>query len=128
MGVPVQPETKQQSVVWVFPDENPPVKFRRNKSSLKQMIAHVLAKYGHVATKLLVVRRRLRLTGMLTTVCLKSSRHGTNSIPDQAYAVFYSIMISVAHTQQLKILDFPAASDVQLVTHPPHAPDIALCD
>ena len=25
------PETKQQSAVWVFPDENPPVKFNRNK-------------------------------------------------------------------------------------------------
>ena len=27
------PETKQQSVVWVFPDENPPVKFKRNRSA-----------------------------------------------------------------------------------------------
>ena len=27
------PETKQQSVVWVFPNENPPVKFKRNRSA-----------------------------------------------------------------------------------------------
>ena len=33
------PETKQQSAVWVFPDENPPVKFKRNRSASKQMIA-----------------------------------------------------------------------------------------
>ena len=26
------PEMKQQSAVWVFSDENPPVKFKRNKS------------------------------------------------------------------------------------------------
>ena len=29
------PETKQQSAVWVFPDENPPVKFKRNRSASK---------------------------------------------------------------------------------------------
>ena len=34
------PETKQQSAVWVFPDENPPVKFKRNRSASKQIIAY----------------------------------------------------------------------------------------
>ena len=33
------PETKQQSAVWVFPDENPPVKLKRNSRASKQMIA-----------------------------------------------------------------------------------------
>ena len=42
------PETKQQSAVWVFPDKNPPVK--RNRSTSKQMIACFFAKFGHVAT------------------------------------------------------------------------------
>ena len=44
------PETKQQLVVWVFPDQNPPVKFKRNISASKQMIAHFFVKFGHVAT------------------------------------------------------------------------------
>ena len=44
------PETKQQLEVWVFPDENPPVKFKRNRSASKQMIASFFAKLGHVAT------------------------------------------------------------------------------
>ena len=44
------PETKQQSAVWVFTDENPPVKLNRNKSASKQMIACVFANFGHVAT------------------------------------------------------------------------------
>ena len=44
------PETKQQSAVWVFPDENPPVKFKRNRSAFKQMIACFFAKFGHAAT------------------------------------------------------------------------------
>ena len=44
------PETKQQSAVWVFPDENPPMKFRRNRSASKQMIVCFFAKFGHVAS------------------------------------------------------------------------------
>ena len=55
------PETKQQSAVWVFPGENPPVKLNRNKSASKQMIACVLANFGHVATILLGDRK----TGMV---------------------------------------------------------------
>ena len=43
------PETKQQSAVWIFPDENPPVKFEKNSSASKQMIACFFAKFGHEA-------------------------------------------------------------------------------
>ena len=44
------PETKQQSGVWVFPDENPPVKLNRNRRASKQTKACFFAKFGHVAT------------------------------------------------------------------------------
>ena len=44
------PETKQQSAVWVFPDENPPVKLKRNRSASKQMTACFFAKFSHVVT------------------------------------------------------------------------------
>ena len=37
------PETKQQSAVWVFPDENPPVKFKTIQKCFQ-------TKFGHVAT------------------------------------------------------------------------------
>ena len=53
------PETKQQLAVWVFPDENPPVKLNRNKSASKQMIACVFANFGHVATILLEDRKAI---------------------------------------------------------------------
>ena len=33
------PEMMQQSAVWDFPDENPPVKFKRNRSAFKQVTA-----------------------------------------------------------------------------------------
>ena len=42
-------ETKQQSAVWVFPDENPQAKRKRNRSASKQMMACFFAKFGHVA-------------------------------------------------------------------------------
>ena len=43
------PETKQQSAVWVFPDDNPLVKFKRNRSASKQVMCF-FAKFGLVAT------------------------------------------------------------------------------
>ena len=66
------PETKQQSAVWILPDDNP-----------------------------LVTERRLRLTGMSTTVCLKSSRHGASGVPERVSVVHCSIMTMPTSTQQL---------------------------
>ena len=51
------PETKQQSAGWVFPDENSPVKLKKNRSASKQMIACFFAKFGLVATILLEERK-----------------------------------------------------------------------
>ena len=36
--------------MWVFLDENQPVKFKRNRSASQQTIVHFFAKSGHVAT------------------------------------------------------------------------------
>ena len=97
-------ETKQQSAVWVFPDENPPVKFKRNRSASKQKIMCFFAKFGHFATMPPYrwrTERRLRMTGMSTTVCLKSSRHGVNGVSEQVSVVNCSIMTMSARTQLL---------------------------
>ena len=76
------PDTKQQSAVRVFPDENPPVKLKRNRSASKQMIACFFAKKSTTLPPYrLRAEKRLRLTGLSTTVCLKSSRHGVNRCP-----------------------------------------------
>ena len=61
------PETRQQSAVWVIPDENSPVKIKRNRSVSKQMMACFFAKFGHVAIIPLEdkkKKKRLLLTGM----------------------------------------------------------------
>ena len=44
------PKSKQQPSVWLFPGESPPVKFKRSRSTPKQMIAVVFAKSGLVAS------------------------------------------------------------------------------
>ena len=63
--------------------------------------------------------RRLRLTGVSTTLCLKYSRHGVKGVLELLHHDNAS-----ANTAAVT-LDFLAASDVQLATHPPYSPDLA---
>ena len=122
------PETKQQSVVWVFPDENPPVKFKRNRSASKQMIACFFAKFSRVATIPLVDRITVTadwhvnhcLSKIFQAWCKRRPRTVVRGL------LLHHDKASV-HTAALS-LDFLAASDVQLVTHPPYSPDLASCD
>ena len=122
------PETKQQSAVWVFPDENPPVKFKRNRSASKQMIACFFAKFDHAAAIPLENKKTVTadwhvnhcLPKILQAWCKRRFRTGVRGLllhHDNASA----------HTAAVT-LDFLATSDVQLVTHPPHSPDLAPCD
>ena len=64
-------ETKQQSAVWLFPDENPPVKFERSRSASKQMIACFCANFGHVATIPLEDRKTVTTDWYVNHCCLK---------------------------------------------------------
>ena len=43
-------ETNQQSSVWLLPGENQTVKFKKPRSTSKQMMAVVFAKFTHVAS------------------------------------------------------------------------------
>ena len=66
------------------------------------MIACFFAKIGHEATIPPEDRKmQLRLTGMSTTVCLKSSGHGVNGILELVFVVYCSIMTMPVRTQQL---------------------------
>ena len=44
------PETKSQSLVWLFPGDPPPEKFRRSRSTGKQMVGLFVTKTGPIAT------------------------------------------------------------------------------
>ena len=73
--------------------------------------------------------RQLRLTGMSTTVCLKSSRHGVNGVLERVFVICLLLHHDNASAYTAAVtLDFLAVSDVQLVTHPPYSPDLIPCD
>ena len=121
------PKTKQQSAVWVFPDENPPVKLKRNRSASKQIIACFFAKFGHVASIQLEDKKSVTadryVTHCLPKVfqawCTRRPRTGVRGLRlhhDNASA----------HTAAAA-LDFLAASNVKLVTHPPYSPVTGFC-
>ena len=110
-------ETKQQSEVWVFPDEYPPVKFKRNRSASKQMIAYFSANFGHVATIPLGYRKTVTadwyvnhcLPKIFQVWCKRRPQTGVRGLllhHDNASA----------HTAAVT-LDFLAAIDAQLVQH-----------
>ena len=101
------------------------MKFKRNTGASKQMIACFFAKFGHVATIPLEDRKSItvdwyvnhRLPKIFQAWCKRCPQTGARGLlldQDNAYA----------HTAAVT-LDFLAASDVQLVTHPPYSPDLS---
>ena len=52
-----EPESKQQSTVWMFQEKPYPTKVARARSTSKQMIAYIFRKAGHIAIVPLEQRR-----------------------------------------------------------------------
>ena len=113
-------ETKQRSEVWVFPDENPPVKFNKNTSASKQMTVCFFAKFGHIATIPLEDRKTVTadwyvnhcLPKIFQACCKRRPGMGVRGLLlHHDNASLHTVAVSV---------DFLAASDIQLVTHPPY--------
>ena len=122
------PETKQQSVVWDFPDENPPVKFKRKRSVSKQMIACFFAKFGHVATIPLEDRKTVTADWYVNH-CLPKIFQAWCKWHPQIGVCGLLLHHDNASTHTAAVtLDFLATSDVQLVTQTPYSPDLAPCD
>ena len=122
------PETKCQSSVWVFPDDDRPVKVERAKSVGKKMVLTFFAAGGHEATIPLEDQRTVTVQ-WYTTVALpqvfqklwgKRPRAGLK-------AILLHHDHASAHTAHLTI-DFPRGTPVQLLTHHPYSPDLAPCN
>ena len=64
-----EPESKQQSTVWVFQDEKNPTKVARARSTSKQMIACFFRRTEHVVIVPLKQRRTVN-SEWYTTICL----------------------------------------------------------
>ena len=109
------PETKIQSAVWLFPDESPPPKFKRSRSTQKKMVACFFRKSGHVATIPPKDRRR-------------SSKFSASAAQRWESVAFFVINGNAgAHTAATPA-DFLNESQVQLQPHPPCSPDLSPCD
>ena len=121
-------ETKQQSAVWLFPDEAPPLKVKRARSVGKRMVAVFFRKSGLVAVVPLKERRTVNAS-WYTTVCLpkvfQELRDQRPRTGNRGILLHHDN--ASAHTAAAT-LDFLATENVQLVTHPPYSPDLAPCD
>ena len=59
----------QQSSIWLFPGESPPVKLKRSRSTSKQVFAVFFAKFGHVTSVPLQERKTVQAEWYIN-ICL----------------------------------------------------------
>jgi [histone H3]-lysine36 N-dimethyltransferase SETMAR len=122
------PETKQQSTVWVFDDEVPPTKLVKSRSVGKRMMAVFFRRKGPVAIIPLVEQRTVTAAWYCEVALpkvfheLKDSRSKTG---------LQNLMLhhdnASSHTA-FRTIDFLQQSGIQLLPHPPYSPDLAPCD
>lgn len=116
------PETKQQSTVWVFQNEPNPTKVVRAKSTLKQMVACFFGISGHVATVPLENRKTVN-SEWYTTICLPEVFGEIRKNNRQRRIILHhdnaSCHTSAATTEYLN------SQMIELTGHPPYSPDLA---
>lgn len=122
------PETKQQSSVWVFPGDAPPIKFKRTRSTGKQMVASFIARSGHVATVPLEDRRTVTSDWYVHHCLPKAFEAWRTRRPNTGLR---GLMLhhdnAPAHTA-FATREFLASEGVLLLSHPPYSPDLSPCD
>ena len=64
------PETKQQSSIWLLPDDDHPEKLRSARSGNKQMVASFISKKGDVATIPLIEHSLLLTASWYVNICM----------------------------------------------------------
>ena len=110
-------EMKQQSEVWVFPDENPSVKFKRNRSASKQMIAHFFENFGHVTAIPLEYRKAVTADWYVNHCLIKIFQAWCKRCPRTGVrGLLLHHDNASAHTAAVT-LQFLAVIDTQLVQH-----------
>ncbi|XP_031634629.1 histone-lysine N-methyltransferase SETMAR-like, partial [Contarinia nasturtii] len=117
-----EPETKQQSTVWVFQSEDNPTKVVRARSVAKQMVACFFAISGHVATVPLEDRKTVN-SDWYTTIFLpevfgelRKNNHRRRIILHHDNASSHKSH----HTTE-----YLTAQKIELMGHPPYSPDLA---
>lgn len=117
-----EPETKQQSTVWIFQDEPNPTKVVRTRSTKKQMVAHFFSRMGHVATVPLVERKTVNST-WYTTICLPEVFEEMRKNNRKRRIILHQDNAS-SHVSA-ETIDYLLTQNVEWTDHPPYSPDLA---
>lgn len=117
-----EPESKQQSTVWVFQDEPNPTKVVRARSTSKQMIACFFGKTGHVATVPLEQRRTVN-SEWYTTICLPVVFQEIRKTNRRRRITLHHDNAS-SHTSA-QTTAFLSTQNIDLMSHPPYSPDLS---
>lgn len=117
-----EPETKQQSTVWVFQDEANPTKVARARSTSKQMIACFFSKTGHVATVPLDNQRTVN-SEWYTTICLPEVFEELRKNNKRRRIILHHDNAS-SHTSN-QTIEYLASEKIEIMGHPPYSPDLA---
>ena len=104
------------------------MKFKRNRSASKQTIACFFAKIDHVATIPLEDRKTVTAVWYVNHCLPKIFQAWCKRLPRTGVRGLLLYHDNASARTAAVTLDFIAATDVQLVTHPPYSPDLAPCD
>jgi len=117
-----EPETKQQSTVWVFQDEPNPTKVVRSRSNSKKMIAFFFRKSGPVATVALQDRKTVNAE-WYTTICLPEVIDRIRKTNRKRRIILHHDNAS-SHTAR-QTIGYLKQNNIELLTHCPYSPDLS---
>lgn len=117
-----EPETKRQSVVWVFQNEPKPTKVVRSRSVSKKMIASFFGITGHVATVALEDRRTVNAE-WYTTICLPEVIGEIRKNNARRQIILHHDNAS-SHTAAVTV-NYLIHQNVELMSHCPYSPDLS---
>jgi len=116
------PETKQQSTVWVFPDEPNPTKVVRPQSTSKKMIACFFGLTGHIATIPLEDRKTVNAK-WYTEICLPKVMKEIRKTNKNRRIMLHHDNASSHTARETK--DFLKEQSVEIISHCPYSPDLS---
>ena len=122
------PETKRQSSVWCFPDEAPPTKVRRSRSSGKKMVASFFTKRGHLTTVPLDNRRTVNAEWYVTECLPKVIASWKTRHPRSKPGHLMLHHDNASAHRAARTVDFLEKEKVRVLPHPAYSPDLAPCD
>lgn len=117
-----EPETKQQSTVWVFQGELNPTKVARARSTSKQMVACFFRISGPVTIVPLVERKTVN-SEWYTTICLPEV-FGELRKDNRRRRIILHHDNASSHTSYATT-EFLSNQKIELMSHPPYSPDLA---